>query len=160
MKKFLIILLISVALGLTFHTSVAQSFNETNEREAIKLNIMGYEDGWNQHDAKAIAELYHTDAAWINWFGAYEKGRDSIQVHFQKIHSSYYKTSRAHTVSIEDLTFITPGVAVSHVRMDLTGDERYPGQTMRFRRTIILTKRDGVWRILAGQNAKLREDVK
>jgi hypothetical protein len=41
--------------------------------------------------------------------------------------------------------------------MDLTGDERYPGQTMRFRRTIILTKRDGVWRILAGQNAKLRE---
>jgi len=62
-------------------------------------------------------------------------------------------------VSIEDLTFIKSDVAVSHVRIDLTGDERHPGQTMRFRRTIIMTKRDGVWRILAGQNAKLREDV-
>jgi hypothetical protein len=60
MKKFLAILLITVALGLTFHASLAQSFNETKEREAIKLNIMGYEDGWNQHDAKAIAKLYHT----------------------------------------------------------------------------------------------------
>src|SRR6187397_1055732 len=159
MKKFLIILLITVALGLTFHTSLAQSFNETKEREAIKLNIMGYEDGWNKHDAKAIAELYHTDATWINWFGEYEKGRDSIQVHFQKIHSTYYKTSHVNTVSIEDLIFIKSDVALSHVRMDLTGDERYPGQTMRFRRTIILTKRDGVWRILAGQNAKLRDDI-
>ena len=142
-----------------FHTVLAQPFNETMEREAIEVNIMGYEGGWNRHDAKAIAELYHADATWINWFGEFEKGRDSIRVHFQKIHSTYYKTSHANTVSIEDLIFIKPDVAVSHVRMDLTGDERYPGQTMRFRRTIILTKRDGVWRILAGQNAKLRDDI-
>ena len=159
MKKLLKLLPITIAFVLSLQTVSAQVFNETKEREAVSLNIMGYEEGWNRHDAKAIAELYHTEAAWINWFGEYEKGRDSIQVHFQKIHSTYYKTSHVSTVAIEDLTFIKSDVALSHIRMDLTGDERYPGQTMRFRRTIILTKRDGVWRILAGQNAKLREDV-
>ena len=159
MKKVFTLLSLTIAFVLSLQTVSAQLFDETKEREAVKLNIMGYEEGWNRHDAKAIAELYHTDAAWVNWFGEYEKGRDSIQVHFQKIHSTYYKTSHVNTVSIEDLTFIKSDVAVSHVRMDLTGDERYPGQTMRFRRTIIMTKRDGVWRILAGQNAKLREDV-
>ena len=160
MKRLPSRLLLSIALGLTLHNASAQAFNETKEREAVKQNIMGYEEAWNRHDAKAIADLYHTDAAWVNWFGEYEKGRDTIQIHFQKIHSTYYKTSHVTTIAIEDLMFIKPDVVISHVRMDLTGDERYPGQTMRFRRTVLLIKRDGVWRILAGQNAKLREDVK
>ena len=153
-------ILLSITFALVLHISSAQTFNETVEREAVEKNIKGYEEAWNRHDAKAIADLYHTDAAWVNWFGEYEKGKDSIQIHFQKIHSTYYKTSQVTTIAIEDLIFIKPDVVVSHIRMDLTGDERYPGQIMRFRRTVLLTKRDGVWRILAGQNAKLREDVK
>ena len=40
-----------------FYAVLAQPFNETMEREAIRVNIMGYEGGWNRHDAKAIAEL-------------------------------------------------------------------------------------------------------
>ena len=105
MKRVFTLLSLTIAFVLSLQTVSAQLFNETKEREAVKLNIMGYEEGWNHHDAIAIAELYHTDAAWINWFGEYEKGRDSIQVHFQKIHSTYYKTSHVNTVSIEDLTF-------------------------------------------------------
>jgi hypothetical protein len=30
---------------------------------------------------------------------------------------------------IEDLRFITPDVAIAHVRSELSGDERAPGQT-------------------------------
>ena len=163
MKLFFSLLtLISLTffLGLMCKLAPAQQNNETEEREAIKLFIKNYEDAWNRHDAKALAQLYHTDAAWVNWFGAYSKGRDSIQAHYQTIHSSYYKTSHFRTLSIEDLIFIKPDVAITHNLDELTGDERYPGQIFRHRRTLVLTKRDGVWRILAGQNAKLREDVK
>ena len=64
-----------------------------------------------------------------------------------------------YTRSIEDVTFVKPDVALMHVRTGLTDDERFPGQTFEFRRTLVLTKRDGAWRILAGQNAKLNEGV-
>ena len=40
------------------------------------------------------------------------------------------------------------------------GDERFLGQTFEFRRMIIIVKRDGVWKIIAGQNAKLENGIK
>ena len=94
MKLFfslLTIISLTFFLGLMCKTALVRQNNEAEEREAIKLLIKNYEDAWNRHDAKALAELYQTDAAWVNWFGAYSKGRDSIQAHYQTIHSSYYK---------------------------------------------------------------------
>ena len=160
MKKFFVIPLTIIVLGLTLHTAVAQQFDTTKEQESVKLVVKNYENAWNRHDAKGLADQYHTDATWVNWFGAYSKGRKEIQEHYETIHNSYYKTSHYYTRSIEDLNFIKPDVAIAHVRTGLSGDERYPGQTFEHRRTIILTKREGVWRILAGQNAKLGEGVK
>jgi hypothetical protein len=46
------------------------------------------------------------------------------------------------------------------VRTGLDNDDRYRGQTFEFRRMIVLIKRDGVWKILAGQNAKLEKGIK
>src|SRR6478609_7999600 len=153
MSKPFITQLIAVVLGLAFQTAAAQQFDKSKEETALRLVVANYENAWNRHDAKGLAEQYHTDATWVNWFGAYSKGQKEIQEHYETIHKAYYKTSHYYTRSIEDLTFIKPDVAIAHVRTGLTGDERYPGQTFEHRRTIILTKREGVWRILAGQNA-------
>ena len=57
------------------------------------------------------------------------------------------------------MLLVKPDMALVHVRADLSGDDRYPGQTFRFRRTILLTNKDGGWRILAGQNAKLNDGI-
>ncbi|RRB17929.1 YybH family protein [Larkinella knui] len=137
----------------------AQQSTQNPAQEAIQSVIKKYEEAWNRHDAKALAEQYHTDATWVNWFGAYYKGRAEIEQHYQTTHSTYFKTTHFTTRSIEDITLIKPDMALVHVRTDLSGDERYPGQTFRFRRTIVLTNKDGDWRILAGQNAKLNEGV-
>ena len=52
MKKFFVGLLISIVLGLTLHTAVAQQFDTTKEQEAVKLVVKNYENAWNRHDAK------------------------------------------------------------------------------------------------------------
>jgi len=160
MRNLLAIQLLIIALSLTLHAAAAQQVDKSKEETALRLVVANYESAWNRHDAKGLAEQYHPDATWVNWFGAYSKGQPDIQEHYQTVHSTYFKTSHYYTRSIEDITFVKPDVSIMHVRTGLTGDERYPGQTFEFRRTLVLTKRDGIWRILAGQNAKLNEGIK
>jgi ketosteroid isomerase-like protein len=75
------------------------------------------------------------------------------------VHGSYFKQSHFTTRAVEDISFLKPDVALVHVRTALSGDTRYPGQTVEFRRTLVFTQRGGVWRIAAGQNAKLAAGV-
>ncbi|MCE7065166.1 SgcJ/EcaC family oxidoreductase [Dyadobacter sp. CY326] len=155
-KRMLALIVFSFLLP---QVTIAQVDNQASRQEAIKLVISNYEQAWNRHDAKALAEQYHTDASWVNWFGAYYKGRVEIEKHYQTTHATYFKATQFTTRSVEDITFLKPDMALVHVRTDLSGDERYPGQTFRFRRTILLTNKDGGWRIAAGQNAKLNEGI-
>jgi len=160
MKRLLTILSLTFVFGTVFHPAFAQKTNTNKDEEAIKQLVKNYENAWNRHDSKGLAENYDSNATWVNWFGAYYIGKKDIRDHYEAVHTTYFKTSTYYTRAIEDIMFVKPDVAVSHVRTGLTGDERYPGQTFEFRRTIVLTKHKGIWLILAGQNAKLNEGVK
>lgn len=160
MRNILVLPFLTIFLSLTLHAAAAQQVDKSKGEAALRLVVANYENAWNRHDAKGLAEQYHTDATWVNWFGAYSKGQQAILEHYQTVHGTYFKNSQYYTRAIEDVTFVKPDVAIMHVRTGLTGDERYPGQTFEFRRTMVLTKRDGAWRILAGQNAKLNEGIK
>ncbi len=139
--------------------AAAPAAAQAPDKEALAALVADYENAWNRHDAPGLAALYCPDATWVNWFGAYSRGRPAIQAHYAAVHGTYFKASHYYTRAIEDLTFVKPDVAIMHVRTGLSGDTRYPGQTFEFRRTLVLAKRDGSWGILAGQNAKLNEGV-
>lgn len=160
MKKCIALSFIIIVLVPAFNKTIAQQFDTTKEQEALKAVITNYENAWNRHDAKGLAENYDSNATWVNWFGAYYKGKQDIQEHYETVHATYFKPSHLYTRSIEDIAFIKSDVAIMHVCTGLTGDARFPGQTFEFRRTLILTKHNGLWRILAGQNAKFGEGVK
>jgi uncharacterized protein (TIGR02246 family) len=138
----------------------SQQTDTALENGQIRQLIKNYEDAWNRHDPKGLADNYTIDATWVNWFGAYYKGRDDIQFHYQQVHTTYFKATHYYTRAIEDITYPYPNFAISHVRTGLDGDERFPGQTFEFRRMIVVVKRDGFWKILAGQNAKLEKGIK
>ncbi|WDF80842.1 SgcJ/EcaC family oxidoreductase [Mucilaginibacter sp. KACC 22773] len=138
----------------------SQQTDTTKENPQIRQLIKNYEDAWNRHDPKGLADNYTVDATWVNWFGAYYKGRDDIQFHYQQVHTTYFKGTHYYTRAVEDIIYPYPNFAISHVRTALDGDERFPGQTFEFRRMIVMVKRDGSWKILAGQNAKLEKGIK
>ncbi|MGF7080943.1 SgcJ/EcaC family oxidoreductase [Mucilaginibacter sp. UYCu711] len=153
----LIIISLIWMCGLNAHS---QQIDTAKENTAIRQLIKNYEAAWNRHDPKGLADNYAVDATWVNWFGAYYKGREDIQFHYQQVHSTYFRDTHYYTRAVEDITYTHPDVAISHVRTGLDGDERFPGQTFEFRRVIVLVKRAGVWKILAGQNAKLEKGIK
>lgn len=138
-KFFAIFLLISVYV-ITFSKVIAQQADTTKDKEAIKQHVTNYESAWNRHDSKGLADSYDTNATWVNWFGAYYIGKKNIKDHYEAVHTTYFKNSHYYTRAIEDITFVKPDVAISHIRTGLTGDTRFAGQTFEFRKTIVLTK--------------------
>jgi uncharacterized protein (TIGR02246 family) len=160
MNKAIYTMILTLLCSLPIYKAAAQKFDTTTERQAIVKLVKNYEDAWNRHDPKALADNYDIDATWVNWFGAYYIGRKDIENHYDTVHTTYFKTSQYYTRAIEDISFIKPDIAIAHVRTGLSGDSRFPGQTFEFRRTIILIKRNNIWLIQAGQNAKLNPGVK
>jgi uncharacterized protein (TIGR02246 family) len=147
-------------LFLSGYAGMAQQTDTVKDNAAIRQLVKNYEDAWNRHDPKGLADNYTADATWVNWFGAYYIGREDIFVHYQQVHSTYFKATQYYTRAIEDIAYTHPDLAIAHIRTGLTGDERFPGQTFEFRRMVVLIKRQGIWKILAGQNARLEKGIK
>lgn len=123
---------------------------------AIMAILEAHEDRWNRHDMAGWAEILHQDADWVHWRGGYWRGKAEIKAGHEAIHGTFYKASRVSPQRIEDLTFLTPEIALAHVRSELTGDERAPGETFAYRKTILFTQQDGIWRIRALHNTRLQ----
>jgi len=157
-KRYLI--LFTLLFSSTAFMAVAQQVDTTRENSAIRQLVKNYEIAWNHHDAKALSANYRIDATWVNWFGAYYIGRQDIENHYRTTHDTYFKPSHYYTRAVEDIQYLSPDIAVAHVRTGLTDDARYPGEVFEFRRMIVLTKKDGIWLIQAGQNAKLEKGIK
>jgi uncharacterized protein (TIGR02246 family) len=114
----------------------------------------GFASAWNQHDMDALAGLFHADAAFVNVAGAYLQGREDIRRQHAAVHAGPYKDSvlRAEVLDARELA---PGVIVAHVRTELDGDDRVPGQTRRSLVTFVIERRAGLWRFAAAHNTNV-----
>lgn len=131
----------------------ASSASRAADEAAVSAIVHNMESAWNAHDAKAYAGLFHPDAAFITFQGDYLKGRQDIETTLARVHATTYRNS-VSTRRIEDMTFVGPDVAVVHVFRTNTGvtDKPIPS-----RNTLVLTRRDGKWGILAFHNTRLAE---
>lgn len=152
--------LVALLLTMCGPTSAAMNELQTSESEDAKKEIMSvlraHEEYWNRHDMDTWADkILHEDSDWVNWRGGYWHGKAAIREGHSAIHKAHYKNSRLSPQRVEDLTFLAPNMALAHVRSELSGDERVPGQTFPYRKTILFTKQKGVWRIRALHNTRL-----
>ena len=129
------------------------------DRAQVEKLVYDFEQAWNRHDMTAFASLFHDDAEWVHWRGGLWSGKKEIHDGHQAVHETYYKTSHATVRGIEALHFLAPTVAYLRVRSDMTGDARFPGETFRYRRTMILSKRGGQWLIIKGHNTRIVGDT-
>lgn len=143
-------------LGLLSTWSDAAWSQGKADEDAINALLIAHTEKWNAHDMDAWADiLLHEDSDWVNWRGGYWRGKAAIREGHEEIHRTYYKNTRMSPQQIEDLTFLTPEIAFAHVRSELSGDERAPGQTFQYRKSIVFSKKGGVWRIRALHNTRI-----
>jgi uncharacterized protein (TIGR02246 family) len=152
-----------VAVGLLAAASTAVSQNSPvaerpRDREQIMTIIQRWEEAWNSHDMPAFANLFHEDGTWILWTGAVWTGRPAIEEGHAAVHKTVFRNS-IQRERLEELTFVGPDAAVVRFYSTLTGDERSPGKEVRSRKFLLVTRREGAWKVGWGQNTRLADST-
>lgn len=156
-RKFIQVTLAAAPFAVSALSAQEVAADNAKAKAAIMAVLKAFEEHWNRHDMDAWANaLLHEDSDWVNWRGGYWHGKAAIKAGHQEIHRTYYKSSQISPERVEDLTFLTPDIALAHARSELSGDERAPGQTFQYRKTILFTKQNAVWRIRALHNTRLQ----
>ena len=153
MFAFVVAGLLSIA-----STSMSQSaqLGGRADREQITGILDSWEKAWNSHDMRALAALFHEDGIWILWTGEVWKGRTAIEEGHAAVHKTVFRNS-VQRERLEELTFVGPDAAIVRFYSTLTGDERSPDKVVRSRKILMVTKRNGAWRVGWGQNTRLAD---
>jgi uncharacterized protein (TIGR02246 family) len=129
-----------VALALAVTGVRAESGPET-----VVSSLMS---SWNAKDAHAFASQFTDDATFVNVNGTLWTGNKELE---QRIANNVaFKSSHAE-IKPESLRLIRPDIALMHVNWTITGDPRSP-QPRFYLMTMVVSKRDGRWYIVAAQN--------
>ena len=128
------------------------------DREQIAATVARWEAAWNTHDMTAFASLFHEDGVWVLWTGDVWTGRRAIEDGHAAVHETIFRNSiqREH---IEELTFVGPDAAVVRFCSILTGSEQSPTEPIRSRKFVVVTRRQGLWKVSWGQNTRLLAQV-
>ena len=134
------------------------SVGSAADRDQVTAIVTRWETAWNTHDMTAYASLYHDDGVWVLWTGDVWTGRRVIEDGHAAIHKTIFRNSiqREH---IEELTFVGLDAAIVRFCSVLTGSEQSPNEPIRSRKFLVVTRRQGVWKVSWGQNTRLRADV-
>jgi uncharacterized protein (TIGR02246 family) len=129
-------------------TLLAQAPLSTGSDEAtIRQLVQKYVDARELEDGNAIGALFTTDADQLVSSGEWRKGRDEI---VRGTLASSQKEGGNRTISVEEVRFISPDVAVADGRYELTG--LVGGQTRKMWTTLICKRDASGWRIAAIRN--------
>jgi uncharacterized protein (TIGR02246 family) len=132
--------------------------DRASDREQITAIIRRWEEAWNSHDMRAFGSFFHEDGVWVLWTGRVWTGRPAIEGGLAEVHKTVFRNS-VQRERLEELTFVGPDAAVVRFYSTLTGDERSPGKVVRSRKFLVVTRRDGTWRVGWGQNTRLADST-
>jgi uncharacterized protein (TIGR02246 family) len=128
------------------------------DEEAIRELQARWDDAWSRHDIKALRALDAEDIRFVNVAGVVLNGRAEFEKLQTRTHATQFKES-VRTVTGTDIKFLTPDIAVAHIKWGMRGDGNADGTPRHPRNGVmmqVLVKRDGKWAIVAAQNTDVR----
>jgi uncharacterized protein (TIGR02246 family) len=110
-------------------------------------------DAWNRHDAAAYAKLFTTDGDVVNVLGWWWRGRQEIETKLAPAFASVFRDSKL-TIADVQVRFLTPTVAIAHVRWTMEGAKAPPGgpPPREGIQLQVLTRQADGWLIASFQN--------
>ena len=127
----------------------------------VKRQVDQFTERWNRHDMKAFAELFASDAEFVNVVGIWWKGREEIYQAHQFTHSNMFKSSR---LTVLETTVRSPkdGITIARSRWRLEGHTAPDGSVLPPRTGLlvnILQRRESGWLIIDSQNTHIIDGV-
>ena len=161
MKRVIVLLGVMVLMiGASYSTAAALAQGSRAEDEAaIRAIIAVLKDAWNAGDSKAFGEPFAEDADYVIINGMRIKGRAAIDSGHRRIFDTIYKGS-VLAASTQSVRFIRDDIAVTHVEWHLkyrSGDGPREHKAMC---SMVLTKQNNRWTIMAFHNTQIASDQK
>lgn len=128
------------------------------DEDEIRRIQARWDDAWNRHDIKTLSALVAEDVRFVNVAGNVLNGRDEFEKLQTRTHATQFKDS-VRTVTGTEIKFLSPDIAVAHVRWGMQGDKDADGTPRPPRNGVmmqVLVRRDGAWTIVAVQNTNVR----
>jgi uncharacterized protein (TIGR02246 family) len=125
----------------------AQDSVSKNDEAPIREIVSKYVDARERNDPKAVEALFTGDADQLVSSGEWRKGRDAV---VQGAMASSRSTGGKRTITVEQVRFLTPEVAIADGRYELTGLSGGTNRSMWA--TLIMKKTGNGWRIAAIRN--------
>jgi uncharacterized protein (TIGR02246 family) len=148
-------------LTMAFVSVIAAADRQADEAAIRDVVQTRQQQAWNQHDAKAYAALFAEDSDVVNVVGWWWRGRKEIE---SKLTDAFAFVFRESTLTITQVSvrFLTPEIAVTHVRWTMTGAKTPPTipKPREGLQTIVLQKLGGNWMIAALQNTNYVPEVR
>lgn len=126
------------------------SGGRAEDEAAIRKIVTRLQEGWNAGDGKAFAAPFAEDADYVIVNGMRVKGRAVIDSGHQQIFDTIYKNSH-NTATVQSVRFIRGDVAVAHVEWHLKYNAGGAAREGRSINSLVLTKDNGQWSIVAFQ---------
>lgn len=132
-----------VSAGLCLAQNSAPGNNEAPIREIVSK----YVEARERIDPKAVEALFTSDADQLVSSGEWRKGREAV---VRGAMATSRSTGGRRTITVEQVRFVTPDVAIADGRYELTGLSG--GLTRSMWATLVVKKTDAGWRIAAIRN--------
>lgn len=120
---------------------------------AILASLDSWNQGWAEADAGLAVQAYADDADWTNAFGDRVIGRDSLEKTLAFIFGlDFVMAGDSGGNVFEDLTFLTPDVALLRSKLVRVGQQMRTGETMPDRHVHhlrVFQRRGGEWQIVS-----------
>jgi uncharacterized protein (TIGR02246 family) len=142
---------------LALAVSRVDASQQTDEDEIRRIQTR-WDDAWNRHDTKALSSLVAEDVRFVNVARNVLNGREEFEKLQTRTHATQFKDS-VRTVTGTEIKFLTPDIAVAHIKWGMRGDRDADGTARPPRDGVmmqVLVKRGGAWTIVAVQNTNVR----
>ena len=116
------------------------AFAPTDE-QAVRDVVQKYVDAREARDPKAVEALFTEDADQLVSDGVWRKGRETI---VKGTLQSSQQSSGKRTIDVESVRFLASDVAIA--------DGRYSAGSRQMWTSILLTRKNGAWKIAAIRN--------
>jgi uncharacterized protein (TIGR02246 family) len=142
-----------LVLALLAGGTPARAADQPKDEAAIHQVQERQAETWNRHDAAGYARLFADDGEAVNVVGWWWKGRAEIE---RKLTAAFAFVFRESTLTITDtqVRFLSPSIALAHVRWTMTGARTPPGmpEPRQGLEIQVLQKQAGKWLIASFQN--------
>lgn len=134
--------------------SITPSDHSSEEADALIARVAELQRCQQQEDAEGFISLFEPDAVWVTGGGKRLIGRDVIAEFTRQVLPGAMADGSV-TYEVVHIAFIRNDIALTSVHQQYTDLAGNPDPEMVGAPSYIWSRRDGVWRIAAGQNTSV-----